>query len=345
MVRILGRMFGGGTAGGPDRYRLLVAQSQEELRLKTVGHDRLWGLGEADWSLDQHTGLIVFSTPDGPTATAAAQIIGTYNPTEGTWRWAWDHPDVLPTLRQHAQHVRAYGERHGLPRLTTRTLACTEQEAWAFTAVACKLCNAQGAYRGVTGNVWVFLTFGEVQVSAPPPEAPTLVETIAQLEHDVANGRYHRYLARPIPDALDQTPRHLCHTYLQSAETERALLQCADPHLASVLQAYAERLASLAVRQRQPTLVEASVVALGLSMVMGDDAREWLLVLPLPWHAAELLDQPPKNLFTLVAANLPEPARTALHQFVQRAPEDRTLAAMGYQEGRDEEGFRYQRSW
>jgi hypothetical protein len=288
---------------------------------------------------------MVFSTLGSPTVTAVVQIIGTYNTADGTWLWAWDHPDVLPTLRQHAQHVRAYGERHGLPQLTTRKFSCTEQEAWAFTAVACKLCNAQGAYRGATGDVCVFMTFDDVRVSATPPDTPNLVETIAQLERDVANGLYHGYLSRPIPDALDNSPRSLCHAYLRSAESDQALLQCADPRIASVLQGYAERLASLAVRRHQTTLVEASVVALGLSMLIGDDAREWLLVLPLPWHAAERLEQPPQDLFELVAAQLPDPACAGLRQFAQRAPEDRTLAAMGYQEGSDDEGFRYQRSW
>jgi hypothetical protein len=100
------------------------------------------------------------------TATAPVQIIGTYNTLDGTWLWGWDHPSVLPPLQEHARRVREYGEQHGIESLTTRKLGCDENEAWEFTALACHLCEAQGAYRGPAGTALVFMTFGEVSLSA-----------------------------------------------------------------------------------------------------------------------------------------------------------------------------------
>jgi hypothetical protein len=47
----------------------------------------------------------------------------------------------------------------------SRKVACDEAEAWEFTALACKLCNAQGAYRGPAGSARVFMTFDDVQLS------------------------------------------------------------------------------------------------------------------------------------------------------------------------------------
>ena len=47
----------------------------------------------------------------------------------------------------------------------TEQLECSEDEAWAFTALACHLCQAQGAYRGPAGPALVFMTFGEVTLS------------------------------------------------------------------------------------------------------------------------------------------------------------------------------------
>jgi hypothetical protein len=52
-----------------------------------------------------------------------------------------------------------------LHRLTTQKLECTEDEAWEFTALACKLGNAQGGYRGPMGPTLVFMTFGKVSLS------------------------------------------------------------------------------------------------------------------------------------------------------------------------------------
>jgi hypothetical protein len=177
---IFDRLFGKGTSvPGDDDFRVLLAQSMEELRMKTGAHDGLWKLSEAAWAVDQDTGTIIFTSPDGTKATCPVQIIGTYNTADGTWLWGWDHPSVQPPLQEHARKVKAYGEAHGIERFTTRKIACTEDDAWEFTAVACKLADAQGAYRGPSGTARVFMTFGEVCLSkargasaAVPPPLP-----------------------------------------------------------------------------------------------------------------------------------------------------------------------------
>lgn len=148
----------------PADFDTLIAQSMEELRLKTQAHDAAWHLGEADWSVDQDQGQIVFDHK-GITATAPVQIVGTYNSEDSTWLWGWDHPSVVPALQQHARRVREYGDEHGISQLTTRKLACTENQAWEFAALACKLSGAQGAYRGPAGSAFVFLTFGDVTLT------------------------------------------------------------------------------------------------------------------------------------------------------------------------------------
>ena len=150
---------------GDAEYRALLDRCLEELRLKQEAHTAAWGLGTTDrWDLDQEDGRLVF-TSKKLTATASAQIIGTYSTESGTWLWAWDHPSVLAPLQDHARRVREYGEHHNLPVLTTRKLECGEEEAWEFTALACHLCGAQGAYRGPAGVALVFMSFGQVTLS------------------------------------------------------------------------------------------------------------------------------------------------------------------------------------
>lgn len=148
----------------PTDFDKLIAQGMAELRLKTQAHDAAWHLGEAEWSVDQDQGQIVFDHK-GITATAPVQIIGTFNSEDSTWLWGWDHPSVVPALQEHARRLREYGKQHGIKRLTTRKLASSESEAWEFVAVACKLCGAQGAYRGPAGSASVFMTFGDVTLS------------------------------------------------------------------------------------------------------------------------------------------------------------------------------------
>jgi Family of unknown function (DUF6882) len=153
-------------AMGDAEYRALIDRSMEELRLKTAAHDSGWGLGAADWAVDQDTGLITF-TGKTMVATAPAQIIATYNTQDGTWLWGWDHPSVADNMAEHARQVYEYGKQHGIADLTTRKLKCSQDDAWEFTALACHLCGAQGAYRGPAGTALVFMTFGKVTLSQP----------------------------------------------------------------------------------------------------------------------------------------------------------------------------------
>ena len=143
----------------------LVEQSMEELRLKTAAHDAGWQLGAADWAVDQTAGTVTFTSPKGIKATCDVQIIATRNDEDGSLMWGWDHPSIPEPLQLHARTVRQYGEQHGYQWLTTQMIKCPEDKAWELTALACKLNEAQGAYRGPAGPTAVFLTFDNVTLT------------------------------------------------------------------------------------------------------------------------------------------------------------------------------------
>jgi hypothetical protein len=106
--------------GASDDYQQLTERATSELRLKTEAAVGLYRLDERSWAVDQQAGTITFDHPmNGTRVTAPLQIIGTYNPEDGTWLWAWDHPAVLKALAGHAETVRRYGEAHGIEELTT----------------------------------------------------------------------------------------------------------------------------------------------------------------------------------------------------------------------------------
>lgn len=143
-----------------------VRQCVEGLRAQTSAHDATWHLGDAArWDADQDTRKIRFLFDDGTIAEADFQIVGSYNSLDGTFLWGWDHPSVDEPLRVHARLAKDFGEKHGLSKYTNRMVQCTEDEAWEFTAVAARLGNANGAYRGPAGTTFVFMTFGEISLS------------------------------------------------------------------------------------------------------------------------------------------------------------------------------------
>jgi len=142
-----------------------LKRSMEHLKLKSMSHADAWGMGKTErWDADLDEGVIKFSSP-GLLVTAPVQVIGTYNSEDGSWLWGWDHPSVPEPLGRDALLVRDFGERHGLSRYVTPMIRCTEDEAWEFTALACHLAEASGAYRGPSGATFVFMTFGQVTIS------------------------------------------------------------------------------------------------------------------------------------------------------------------------------------
>jgi hypothetical protein len=156
---------GGGSAAAGD-FDELVATSILELNAKNEAHKSAWGLGTLDrWDLDQDAGTLVFTGNDGTTVTTQAQIIGSFSTNDNSWLWAWDNSSIDDKLKADSLKLKAYGDQHGIDKLTTRKWTGTEEDAWEMAALAVKLAGAEGAYRGPAGNAYVFITFRDVQVT------------------------------------------------------------------------------------------------------------------------------------------------------------------------------------
>ena len=170
-MSLLKKLFGGGNGNLADtpEFRALLNASMEELRLKTTGHQHGWKFGQADrWDLDQARGDLIFTFGDGVIATCPAQIIGSFDSASNTWLWAWANPSIAEPLKSDSLRVKDYGQQHQIARLTTAQWSGTEADAWNMAALACKLCEAQGVYRGPAGNSLVFISFNQVKLNKKP---------------------------------------------------------------------------------------------------------------------------------------------------------------------------------
>lgn len=142
---------------------IFVQQTVNGLRAQTAAHNATWHLDKAtQWAADQDSATLFFTFADGSVASASFQIVGTYNGDEETFLWGWDHPSVQPALRKHAQLAHEWGETHGLKDYTTPLVQCSQDKAWEFVAVAARLGEANGAYRGPSGSTYIFMTFGKI---------------------------------------------------------------------------------------------------------------------------------------------------------------------------------------
>jgi hypothetical protein len=137
----------------------------EGLRLQTNAHQGSWQLGDSDrWDFDQDTGELIFTFPD-KIVSAPAQIIGTFDSRNSSWMWAWANESIDQSLARDSVRCREYGEQHSIGRLTTPSWQGAELDAWNMTALANRLCESNGAYRGPAGTTFVFFTFGTVKLT------------------------------------------------------------------------------------------------------------------------------------------------------------------------------------
>ena len=111
-----------------------------------------------------------------------------------------------------------------------------------------------------------------------------------------------------------------------------------------VLRTYAERMASRAVRTGDQTDVLRALIAIVLGGLDGND-HEALLIMPLIEESAARIGVEAQDVFEQAAAVVGHPGTANLVSWLSRAPEDRTLACMGYSAGADDGGFRYRRDW
>ena len=157
-----------GNGGETPEFKTLLEKSMNDLRAKTLGHTG-WGFGEADqWSLDMSRGDLVFTFAGGMVATCPAQIVGSFDTSDGSWLWAWANPSIPDELKRDSLRIREYGQQHKIERLIAEEWQGTEEDAWRMAALACTLCGAQGVYRGPAGTALVFISFSSVELSKKP---------------------------------------------------------------------------------------------------------------------------------------------------------------------------------
>lgn len=163
---IFQKLFGSKNDNGETpEFKALLEGSMEGLRLQTEAHQSTWRFGKAErWDFSQDTGELMFTFPD-LIARAPAQIIGSFGSQECSWMWAWANSSIANSLSRDSARVREYGEQHHFARLTTPTWPAKEMEGWHMAALANRICESNGVYRGPAGASFVFFTFGKVQLN------------------------------------------------------------------------------------------------------------------------------------------------------------------------------------
>ncbi|MGY5011335.1 DUF6882 domain-containing protein [Streptomyces sp. 900105755] len=195
-----------GRAGEGADLSVLLLQGED--MIEQVGRAHMsWGLGSADrWDLDQTTGIITWTFPD-KTATASAQILGSFAPRAGSWLWAWANQSLLPHMSRDSRSFCDWAEANGHPGLAQPKIDADEQTASTLAALAFRITGATGYYRGPGGNSsYVIITFGPVTLTSADGSVSTFNINVGQRRAGApVPGRtleLVRPVARTIPDDL-----------------------------------------------------------------------------------------------------------------------------------------------
>lgn len=148
-----------------------------------------------------------------------------------------------------------------------------------------------------------------------------------------------------IPQPLDDKISGLLRSWLSLEWTVRmaSLVQISEDYRFTLI-GYSERMASLAVRDRNRELILLGLLAIGLDG-WRDDWRDSASVVCLHYDASHRIGACAREIFQEAATSLPERPARALRSFLLRSEEDKAVGAMGYVATNDADGFRYKRAW
>jgi hypothetical protein len=152
-------------------------------------------------------------------------------------------------------------------------------------------------------------------------------------------------VAQPYPTALDEAVEAVIQGFLAVSPAGRQdLIAELEPteRQSQVLLAYAERMATQAVRDADPLLARAGLIATLLE-AEHNDTRESIIVLTLLHDALHKAGADPCREFEEVADLAPgSPATALIRAFPGRSAENLTLESMGYRMVMSPQGVKYE---
>jgi hypothetical protein len=120
-------------------------------------------LERAPYRWDLGTAELVFQRA-GDRVVAALCVVGTVSAAQGTFRWAWANDVTPPGATRGLDLVRAFGELHDLPLLTTPEWPGGRAEGLEMLAIAGRIQDASGGFVDADGDLTLFFTLTDFRV-------------------------------------------------------------------------------------------------------------------------------------------------------------------------------------
>lgn len=136
-----------------------LSEATAEFNIKQAALHSDWRFDSyKQWGYDQFSGVLKLDFEDGAQFCADGQILGSYIPSELSWEWAWNNPNVEAAMKKDSLLVKQAGERLGISYLVTGMVPAPTEEIVSFLcAIGIKATNSIGVFRGEAGSVAVMI--------------------------------------------------------------------------------------------------------------------------------------------------------------------------------------------
>ena len=144
-----------------EALRNRVSEACDWLTERNISLAGMHGVGlEETYAFDQDEGRLELIFGDGRKIVARGQLLGSFDPRDRSFLWAWANPSISPELLEDAQRGEAEGHRIGDASLTTPMQSASFEQLTALLALVSQISGADGLYRCITnGSTSVFVTF------------------------------------------------------------------------------------------------------------------------------------------------------------------------------------------
>lgn len=172
-----------------------------------------------------------------------------------------------------------------------------------------------------------------------------LLDMLVEQESKLKPENHQGYWSSQIPSDVDRDISVLIDAFVNATSEEQRFISSVftDDHSFTFIR-FSERMACLAVREKSEKYIFEGLIAHVIENGKFD-WRENILVLSLLYHSAIKIGADPVLLFNKAAALAEGEIKEIIRNFPNRAPEDRSIEAMGYVESESEQGFCYKRTW
>lgn len=151
-----------------DRF---LKESREEFNVKQAHLRDEWRFEEGEeWAFDPDTGNFRLEFEDGSVFQAEGQILGSHDPEEETWEWAWNNPNVEKDVARDSLAVRELGERLEIDCLCAGKISLPTEEFVSYLcSLGVKATDSFGIYSGEAGALSVAVLLKNPQWASPDP--------------------------------------------------------------------------------------------------------------------------------------------------------------------------------